>query len=54
MRYYGLVTVSYNGWFEADGIEEIADDPERYAVLVEVESQVEYMDEDEDTDGNED
>ena len=26
-KYYGTVTITLSGWFEADGIEEIQDDP---------------------------
>ena len=50
MKYYGEVIVRYQGWFEADGIEEIVDDPVRCATNVEISTYVDYMEEDADGD----
>lgn len=44
-KYYGTVTVTYEGWFEADGIEEIKDNPERCIYNCTIETEVVDMEE---------
>jgi hypothetical protein len=50
-KYYGTVTITLSGWFEADGIEEIQDDPMRYACNASIETEI--VDMEEDVDGDE-
>ena len=50
MKYYGTVTITLSGWFEADGIEEIQDDPMRCTTNCTIETEIVDMEED-DADG---
>ena len=51
-KYYGTVTITLSGWFDADGIEEIQDDPMRYASNCTIETEIVDMDiEEDDADG---
>lgn len=51
MKYFGTVTITLSGWFEADGIAEIKDDPMRYATncIIETEN---FDIEEEESDGD--
>ena len=51
MKYYGTVTMTLSGWFEADGIEEILDDPMRYACNTTIETEIVDMEEEDEADG---
>lgn len=53
MKYYATITVTYVGEFEADSIEEIRMDPERYARNVSMYGEIEDYEELE-LDGDED
>ena len=49
-KYYGTVTSTLSGWFEADGIAEIQDDPMRYASNCTIETEIVDMEEIEEED----
>lgn len=46
-NYYGTVTITLSGWFEADGIEEIQDDPMRCTTNCTIETEIVDMEEEE-------
>ena len=54
MKYFGTVMITLHGWFDADGEEEILDDPLTCASNVTIETEIvdmaEEIDEDEDED----
>ena len=54
MKYFGTVTITLHGWFDADGEEEILDDALTCASNVTIETEIvdmaEEIDEDEDED----
>ena len=45
MRYYATITVTYVGEFEADSIEEVRMDPDRYARNVSMYGEIEDYEE---------
>ena len=47
MKYYGTVTITLSGWFEADGIAEIKDDPMRCATNCTIETEIVDIEEEE-------
>ena len=55
MKYFGTVMITLHGWFDADGEEEILDEPLNCASNVTIETEIvdiveEEIDEDEDED----
>ena len=51
-EYYGTVAITLSGWFKADRIEEIQDDPIRCATNCTIETEI--VDMEEEADGEED
>lgn len=49
-KYYGTITITLDGIFEADGIEEIQDDPEGCVRNCTIETEIVCMDEMEEED----
>ena len=43
MKYYGTVTITLSGWFEADGIAEIQSAPMTCATNCTIETEAVYM-----------
>lgn len=52
MKYFGTVTITLHGWFEADGEEEILDDALSCASNVSIETEIVDLEEEE-PDGDE-
>lgn len=52
-RYYGTVTITLVGEFEADGIEEIENDPMMYVCNASIYNEIEELEEIEEPDGDE-
>ena len=51
MKYFGTVMITLHGWFDADGEEEILDEPLNYASNVTIETEI--VDMAEEVDGEE-
>ena len=54
MKYFGTVTITLHGWFDADGEEEILDDALACASNVRIETEIVDLEEEADGDEEED
>lgn len=54
MKYFGTVTITLHGWFDADGEEEILEDALSCASNVTIETEIVDMEEEADGDEEED
>ena len=52
MKYFGTVMITLHGWFDADGEEEILDEPLNCASNVIIETEIVDMSEEEEPDGD--
>ena len=52
MKYFGTVMITLHGWFDADGEEEILDEPLNCASNVTIETEIVDMTEEEEPDGD--
>lgn len=52
MKYFGTVMITLHGWFDADGEEEILDEPLNCASNVTIETEIVDMAEEEEPDGD--
>ena len=53
-KYFGTVMITLHGWFDADGEEEILDNPLTCSSNVTIETEIVDMAEEEEADGDED